>query len=83
MYAVKEMIENRKLSRERPRVEEVWCQRQIDDFQQMVGMVENLIATAVASNSSPHQYTMMEEAKAQFLNEFLNMAERYRRLQPE
>lgn len=83
MYAVKEMIENRKLSRERPRVEEVWCQRQIDDFQQMVGMIENLIATAVASSSSPHQYTMMMEAKEQFLNEFLNMAEKYRRLHPD
>ncbi len=83
MYAVKEMIENRKLSRERPKVEEVWCKNQTDDFQHIVGMVENLIATAVASSSSPHQYTMMMEAKEQFLNEFLNMAEKYRRLQPE
>lgn len=80
MIGVKEMLAVRKINSERPLVKEKWCDGQMKDFERMVGLVEDLIATAVSSNNSPHQYTMLQQAKQNFINEFLDMAEKYRLL---
>jgi hypothetical protein len=78
MIGVKEMLAVRKINSERPLMEEKWCPTQCDDFQRMISLVEDLIATAVASNQSPLQYTMLQQAKEGFINEFLDMCEKYR-----
>ncbi len=81
MIGIREMIEIRKLSKERPKVQEVWSQNQIDDFNHIMLMIEDLIATAVASHNSPQQYTLLQEAKQNFISNFMEMSERYRRIE--
>lgn len=78
MYGIREIIEIRRIERERPKVKEVWCSAQVEDFERMIQMVEDLISTAVASSNSSHQYSMLQEARKNFINDFLTMAEKYR-----
>jgi hypothetical protein len=78
MYGIREIIEIRKIERERPKVKEVWCSAQVEDFERMIQMVEELIATAVTSNNSSHQYSILQESRENFIHEFLTMAEKYR-----
>jgi hypothetical protein len=81
MIGAKEMIEMRRMNKDYEKVQGVWCQGQVDDFNHIILMVEDLIATAVASHNSSQQYTMLQEAKRNFVTNFLEMAERYRRIQ--
>lgn len=78
MIGVREMIVVRKINSERPMVAEKWCDEQVEDFHTMVESVDDLISTAMAAASSPHQYSMLQQAKEKFINDFLDMAERYR-----
>ena len=78
MIGIKEMIIVRK--HERPTVKEKWCPEQVEDFQRIITLVEELISTAVASSHSPQQYFSMQNAKEIFINEFLDMADNYRRI---
>jgi len=81
MIGAREMIAMRKLDKDTEKVQAVWCQGQVDDFNNMILLVEDLIATAVASHTSSQQYTMLQEAKLNFITNFLEMAENYRRVQ--
>lgn len=78
MIGVREMIAVRKSNFERPKVAEKWCDEQMDDFYRMLHSVEELIATAIAAANSSHQYVILQQAREVFINDFLDMAERYR-----
>jgi hypothetical protein len=78
MIGVKEMIVVRKINSERPKVEKVWCEEQVHDVERLIESVEDLIAAAVASNNSPHQYAMLQLARNNFISDLLNTAEKYR-----
>lgn len=78
MYDIRQIIETRKIQRERPKVKEVWCSAQVEDFERIIQMVEELIAVAVASNSCSHQYAILQEARKTFISDILTMAEKYR-----
>jgi hypothetical protein len=78
MYSIRQIIETRKIQRERPKVKEVWCVDQVEDFERIIQMVEELIAVAVASNSCSHQYAILQETRKNFISDVLTMAEKYR-----
>jgi len=78
MNEFKTIIESRKLKLERPLVEPKWSDTQCNDMARMLEMVDSLIATAVASHQSQHQYNMLQTEKAEFIREFLDTAEKYR-----
>lgn len=80
MLAVKELISVRKIREERPKVAPKWCAQQTADIEHIFVMVEDLIAIAVSCNQSPHNYTILESTKQQFINEFLNISDKYRLL---
>ena len=62
------------------KVKEKWCVEQEEDFKEIIKMVDDLIAAAVCASNSQHSYTQLEQAKCNFISEFLEMAERYRHI---
>ena len=61
-----------------PQIEKPWCERQLKDFDYVMELMENVICCAVASTKSAQHYTMLEEAKHQFVEGFINTCEKYR-----
>lgn len=78
MIGIKQIIEVRKFNKERPKVEDIWCAKQIEDFERIILLMEDLVETAVASHSSAHQYSTLNDAKLTFTQSVLDIAENYR-----
>lgn len=72
------MISLKKLQQNSVKVKEVWCTEQEDDFKRMIAMIDDLVSHAISVANSPHSYFQLESAKENFLQEFLDMAEKYR-----
>ena len=70
------LYEKQKLSI--PKVEKVWCQKQIDDFERVMSLMEEVICAAISSGKSAQHYVMFEEAKSNFVEEFIKLNENYR-----
>jgi hypothetical protein len=61
-----------------PQIEKPWCEQQLKDFDYVMELIENVICCAVASTKSAQHYTMLEEAKHEFVEGFINTCEKYR-----
>jgi hypothetical protein len=68
-----------------PKIEKPWCEQQLKDFDYVMELLENVICCAVASTKSAQHYTMLEEAKHEFVEGFIDTCEKYRivKQQPE
>lgn len=76
---VRDLIKLKKLE-EKAVVKEKWCEEQQRDLEMLFEMVDNLIACAVASNTSTQAYLQLEQSKSNFKNEFFKIAEKYRHI---
>lgn len=61
-----------------PKIEDLWCEQQVNDFDHVISLLDNVICAAICSNMSAQHYTMLEEAKTSFVEGFINTCEKYR-----
>lgn len=80
MLSVRNIIRIKKLEESAVELEEKWSEAQQADIEKVFQMIEDLIASAVASGSSPHAYVQLQEKKAEFLEEYVNTQARYRKI---
>ncbi len=71
------LIKLKKLEQNSVRVKEKWCSEQEEDFKRMVCLVDDLVAHAISAGNSSHSYAELQSAKENFLDEFIQMAEKY------
>ena len=63
------------------KVEDKWCQAQQKDMINILQQVEDIIEKAVNSHSSSMSYQILQQSKADFVEYFLDVASKYRRIQ--
>lgn len=63
-----------------PKMQEQWCDGQQQDMNRMFQMMDDLVEQAVASTNSPMAYQLLQQAKADFIAEFLETAATYRKI---
>lgn len=72
------MIELEKIKDSRPKVKDMWCEEQQHDINRMFELIEDLIESAVCSNTSPMAYQQLQNTKEYFLQEFVQTSLKYR-----
>jgi hypothetical protein len=77
MNAVREKIKIKTFEKTQL-VQEVFCEEQQVDIEEIVAMVEDLVATAVACGSSSHNYSELQRSKEEFVNNLIKRSEKYR-----
>jgi hypothetical protein len=63
------------------KVEDKWCQAQQKDMITILQQIEDIIEKAVNSHSSSMSYQLFQQSKADFVEYFLDVASKYRRIQ--
>ena len=63
------------------KVEDKWCQAQQKDMMNILQQVEDIVEKAINSHSSSMSYQLFQQAKADFVEYFLDTASKYRRIQ--
>lgn len=63
------------------KVEDKWCEKQQKDIIDVLELVDDLLEKAVNSHSSSLSYQTLQQSKAEFVNYFLNVSAKYRRIQ--
>ena len=69
-----------KMFEQEPKMQEKWCLQHKTDIERVFQMVDDLVETAVASTNSPMSYQLLQQAKADFIAEFLETAATYRKI---
>ena len=77
---VKDFIILKKLEESKIQVKEKWCEEQEKDVERIIEMIDDLIVTAISSNSSSHGYMQLQEARSAFLKEFIDISAKYRHI---
>jgi hypothetical protein len=69
-----------KIIEQEPKMQEQWCPDQLTDLERVFQMIEDLVQTAVSSTNSPMAYQLLQQAKADFIAEFLELSTTYRKI---
>jgi hypothetical protein len=77
----KQAMELKVIKNERPKLKEQWCDEQQRDCNRMFEMVEELITAASVAHHSPMTYQQLQQAKAEFIKEFLDTSANYRMIE--
>jgi hypothetical protein len=72
------MLELQKLKETRPAVKDKFCEEQIKDINRLFEMIDDLVESAINSQTSPMAYQQLKQTKAEFIEEFLETALKYR-----
>jgi hypothetical protein len=78
--SVRDLVKLKKFEDSHVNLKEKWCEEQQVDLENILEMVDDLITSAIASTSSSHGYTQLQEAKSTFVNAFMSMAAQYRHI---
>ncbi len=78
LNAATNLIKMKKLQLNSVKVKEKWCAEQEEDLKKIFQMIDELIAQACCASTSHHSYSQLEDAKRNFTEEFLEIAEKYR-----
>ena len=73
---IREKIKIHKM--EHLKFKEQFCEEHQCDIENIVNMVEDLVATAVACGSSPQHYSELQRAKGEFVDHIVKVSEKYR-----
>jgi hypothetical protein len=77
------LIELEKIKQTRIKVKDKLCDEQTQDINHLFEMVDDLVDVAVTSTTSPMAYQQLQQTKAEFINNFLEIALKYRLLDNE
>lgn len=74
----RQAIQIAKIKETHHKLKDKWCDEQQDDMERFFTMVEELVEKAVGSTASPMAYQQLQQAKADFVKEFLETCSKYR-----
>ena len=78
MNNIRDKLKLKVLEKQTQKVKEVFCDEQQCDLEEIVGMVDDLVVTAISCGSSPHNYAELQRAKSFFVEDLLKRSEKYR-----
>ena len=76
----KDLIKLRELHNSK--IENLWCERQQEDIQQMINLMENVATAAMTccNGNGPMAMDLLKLAKNEFIEYLLSASERYRHI---
>ena len=80
LLSARNMIKIRKFTENDIVYDEKWSEAHQFDVEKVFMMVNDLIASAVASTSSSQSYTQFQEQKIAFSEEFIDIISKYRKV---
>jgi hypothetical protein len=64
-----------------PKMEAQWCKKQIADYELIMSSMNDIICAAMSSGKSAQHYTMLEDAKLNFVEQLIQMGNNYRMIE--
>ena len=78
MSTIRDKLKIKQLEKDKQIVKEQFCEEQQTDIEWVVDACEDLVSTAVSCGSSPQNYSELQRAKAEFIENLLARSEKYR-----